>query len=252
MARFYRHVRENATQRSGTVSRRARILLLPGRFRQLPADEQRPAPHGDARRRRDDVIAHTEREAAVDRPVRERILQPLERDVLGAVAHTEERDNAPVHLARERERLIFDGGVDEILVVEITPCPMTQEKGKRLEVGERVVEPRAARRAIEIEGIAAAAKSLAEREHGVGVVLFDRHADAVRRRLTDVHRVKVPEHEVRLDAEALTEQKPRIRGDLKLARAGTLPQTVKGARGVDKAAFHGFPSPGWFMVLIVT
>ena len=118
-------------------------------------------------------------------------MQPLERDVLGAVAHTEERDNAPVHLARERERFVFDGCVDEILVVEITPCPMTQEKGKRLEVGERVVEPRAARRAIEIEGIAAAPETLAQREHGVGVVLLDRHADAVRRRLTDVHRVEV-------------------------------------------------------------
>ena len=68
---------------------------------------------------------------------------------------------------------------------------MTQKEGKRLDVGERVVEPRAARRAIEIEGIAAAAKSLAQREHGVGVVLLDRHADAVRRRLTDVHRVEV-------------------------------------------------------------
>ena len=115
-----------------------------------------------------------------------------------------------------------------------------------------MVEPRAARRAIEIEGIAAAAKSLAEREHGVGVVLLDRHANTVGRRLGGVHRVEIAEHNVRLDAEALTEQKPRIRGDLKLARAGTLPQTVKGARGVDKAAFHGFPSPGWFMVLIVT
>lgn len=144
MARFYRRVRENATQRSGTVSRRARILLLPGQFWQLPADEKRSAPHGDTRRRRDDVVAHTEREAAVDRPVRERILQPLKRDVLGAVAHTEERDNAPVHLARERERLIFDGGVDEILVVEIAPRPVAQEKGERLEVGERVVKPRAA------------------------------------------------------------------------------------------------------------
>ena len=143
MARFYRRVRENATQRSGTVSRGARISRLPGQFRQLPADEQRSAPHGDARRRRDDVIAHTEWEAAVDRPVRERILQPLERDVLGAVAHTEERDNAPVHLTLECERFVFDGGVDEILVVEITPCPMTQEKGERLEVSERVVKPRA-------------------------------------------------------------------------------------------------------------
>ncbi len=121
---------------------------------------------------------------------------------------------------------------------------MTQKECERLEVGERVVKPRAARRAIEIEGVAAAAKSLAEREHGVGVVLFDRHADAVRRRLTDVHRVKVPEHEVRLDAEALAQMQSRVCGDLKVARAGTLPQTVKGARGVDKAAFHGFPSPG--------
>ena len=164
--------------------------------------------------------------------------------MLGAVAHTEERDNAPVHLTCERERLIFDGGVDEILVVEIAPRPVAQEKGERLEVGERVVEPRAARRAIEIEGIAAAAKSLAERKHGVGVVLLDRHADAVRRRLADVHGVEIAEHEVRLDAEALTEQKPRIRGDLKLALARRLPQAVEGARGVDKAAFHGFPSPG--------
>ena len=90
-----------------------------------------------------------------------------------------------------------------------------------------------------------------QREHGVGVVLLDRHADAVRRRLTDVHRVEVAEHNVRSDAEALTEQKPRIRGDLKIALARRLPQTVKGARGVDKAAFHGFPSLGWFMVLIV-
>ena len=151
MARFYRRVRENATQRSGTVSRRARILLLPGQFWQLPADEKRSAPHGDTRRRRNDVVAHAEREAAVDRPVRERILQPLERDVLGAVAHTEERNDAPFHLACERKRLVFDGCVDEILVVEITPCPMTQKEGKRLEVGERVVEPRAARRAIELE-----------------------------------------------------------------------------------------------------
>ena len=128
---------------------------------------------------------------------------------------------------------------------------MTQKEGKRLEVGERVVEPRAARRAIEIEGIAAAAKSLAERQHGVGVVLLDRHADAVCRRLTDVHRVEVAEHNVRSDAKALTEQKPRVRGDLKIAPARRLPQAVKGARGVDKAAFHGFPSLGWFMVLIV-
>ena len=94
MARFYRRARENATQRSGIVSRHARILLLPGQFRQLPADEQRSAPHGDARRRRDDVIAHAEREAAVDRPVRERILQPIKRDVLGAVAHAKERNDA--------------------------------------------------------------------------------------------------------------------------------------------------------------
>ena len=150
MARFYRRARENATQRSGIVSRHARILLLPGQFRQLPADEQRSAPHGDARRRRDDVIAHAEREAAVDRPIRERILQPIKRDVLGAVAHAKERNDAPVHLARERERLIFDGGVDEILVVEIAPRPVAQEKGERLEVGERVVKPRAARRAVEI------------------------------------------------------------------------------------------------------
>ena len=128
---------------------------------------------------------------------------------------------------------------------------MAQEKGERLEVGERVVKPRAARRAIEIEGIAAAAKSLAEREHGVGVVLLDRHANAVRRRLTDVHRVEIAEHNVRSDAKALAQMQSRIRGDLKVAHAGTLPQTVKGARGVDKAAFHGFPSPGWFMVLIV-
>ena len=129
---------------------------------------------------------------------------------------------------------------------------MTQEKGKRLEVGERVVEPRAARRAVEIEGIAAAAKSLAEREHGVGVVLFDRHANTVGRRLGGIHRVKVPEHEVRLDAEALAQMQSRVCGDLKIALARRLPQAVEGARGVDKAAFHGFPSPGWFMVLIVT
>ena len=129
---------------------------------------------------------------------------------------------------------------------------MAQEKGKRLEVGERVVEPRAARRAIEIEGIAAAAKSLAERQHGVGVVLLDRHADAVCRRLTDVHRVEVAEHNVRSDAKALAQMQSRVCGDLKIALARRLPQAVEGARGVDKAAFHGFPSPGWFMVLIVT
>ena len=129
---------------------------------------------------------------------------------------------------------------------------MTQKEGERLEVGERVVKPRAARRAIEIEGIAAAAKSLAEREHGVGVVLLDRHADAVGRRLGGVHRVKIAEHNVRSDAKALAQMQPRVRGDLKLALARRLPQAVKGARGVDKAAFHGFPSPGWFMVLIVT
>ena len=172
--------------------------------------------------------------------------------MLGAVAHAKERDNAPVHLARERERLIFDGGVDEILVVEIAPRPVAQEKGERLEVGERVVKPRAARRAVEIEGVAAAPETLAQREHGVGVVLFDRHADAVRRRLTDVHRVEVAEHNVRSDAKALAQMQSRVCGDLKIALARRLPQTVKGTRSVDKAAFHGFPSPGWFMVLIIT
>ena len=129
---------------------------------------------------------------------------------------------------------------------------MAQKEGKRLEVGERVVEPRAARRAVEIEGVTAAAKSLAERKHGVGVVLLDRHADAVGRRLTDVHRVEVAEHNVRSDAKALAQMQSRVCGDLKIALARSLPQAVKGARGVDKAAFHGFPSPGWFMVLIVT
>ena len=129
---------------------------------------------------------------------------------------------------------------------------MTQEKGERLEVSERVVEPRAARRAIEIEGVTAALEPLAERQHRVGVVLLDRHADAVRRRLTDVHRVEIAEHNVRSDAKALAQMQSRVRGDLKIALARRLPQAVKGARGVDKAAFHGFPSPGWFMVLIVT
>ena len=172
--------------------------------------------------------------------------------MLGAVAHTEERDNAPVHLTLECERLIFDGGVDEILVVEIAPRPVAQEKGERLEVGERVVEPRAARRAIEIEGIAAAPETLAEREHSVGVVLFDRHANTVGRRLGGVHRVEVAEHNVRSDAKALAQMQSRVCGDLKIALARRLPQAVEGARGVDKAAFHGFPSPGWFMVLIVT
>ena len=68
---------------------------------------------------------------------------------------------------------------------------------------------------------------------------------------TDVHRVEIAEHNVRSDAKALAQMQSRVCGDLKIARARRLPQAVEGARGVDKAAFHGFPSLGWFMVLIV-
>ena len=129
---------------------------------------------------------------------------------------------------------------------------MPPEVEQGLEVRKGVVQPLAAGPAVNAELRTALPQPLPDRQHGVGVVLLDRHADAVGRRLGGVHRVKVPEHNVRSDAKALAEQKPRVRGDLKLALARPLPQAVKGARGVDKAAFHGFPSPGWFMVLIVT
>lgn len=149
-------------------------------------------------------MADAKRKRAAERRVRQLILHAAQRQPFGIRTEIEDREQAPVDGLPDGQMFVFDDGVDEVVVIEITARAVPPEEGQRLKIGQRMVEAMAAGCAVEIELRAATGKSLADGEHAVGVVLF--HGDADGRLVLRLwHGVEIADDKIRLDPELLAE-----------------------------------------------
>ncbi|MPN38888.1 hypothetical protein SDC9_186413 [bioreactor metagenome] len=77
-----------------------------------------------------------------------------------------------------------------------------------------------------------------QRQHRIGVVLLHRHPQN-RHANRLGHGVKVPQHQIRHNAQTPAQLVPRVGGDHQIVGCGPFPQTEKAPGSKNKTASHG-------------
>ena len=171
--------------------------------------------------------------------VLQRILHAGLADPHRPVSQAEHREKAPLHRPLHLDGLIFDDRPDKIVSKEEAPGPSPAEKQQGLEIRQSVVQSFAAGAAIDQEIRTAPLQPRADGGQGVRVVLLHRQSADMGEVLRRLHRIEIPDQQVRLDTLPQADLIARVGGNDKVAGiTGTLPQSVKTPGGENDAAFH--------------